>query len=261
MKELIIRCSSLGRLMADDKGSTITAKQLETLNGLKNKIKLTEKQAELRDALELKLNAKPELSIGAKSFIKEIVLFDKYGIRQEINNKYLDKGLEVEDLSIELASIVLDTGFLMKNDERFTNEYLTGEPDVLEPLIDVKSSWSAATFPFFDDTLKNKLYEWQLKGYMMLTGKKEAWLVYALINTPMQLVEDEMRRVSWKRGELGEVSEEVEREVLSFHTFDDIPVEKRVKAFKVEYTEADEKKIIEKVELARKYYNSIYDSI
>ena len=149
----------------------------------------------------------------------------------------------------------------MKNEQRFNNDYLTGEPDVLEPLIDVKSSWSAATFPFFDETLKNKLYEWQLKGYMMLTGKKESWLVYALINTPMQLVEDEMRRVSWKRGELGEVSAEVEREVIGFHTFDEIPIEKRVKAFKVEYTEADEQKIIEKVELAKEYYKSIYESI
>lgn len=59
MKELKIRASQLGKLMATDSKTSITEKQLVTLNGLLAKIKLTEKQAELRDTLLLKRDAEP----------------------------------------------------------------------------------------------------------------------------------------------------------------------------------------------------------
>ena len=103
MSELKIRASQLGRIMSDDAKNKISDKQLLTLEGLLSKIKLTEKQAELRDVLLLKRDAKPELSTGAKTYIKELWLEDNYGIKQEINSKYLTKGNDVEDLSIQLV--------------------------------------------------------------------------------------------------------------------------------------------------------------
>ena len=259
MKDLKIRASALGRIMTKDNATTITAKQLETLNGLLTKIKLTEKQAELRDVLELKRDAKPELSTGAKTYIRELKLFNDYGIRQEISSRYIDKGNEVEHLSIELAETMLEEGELFKNDEYFENDFIHGTPDVVTDnvVIDVKSSWSAATFPFFDETLKNSTYEWQLKAYMWLTGLTTSYLCYCLVPTPQILIEDEMRRVSWKRGEMGDVSEEVEKEVLEFHNLDKIPLWERVKSFKVELTGEDIAQIKERVEAAREYYNSL----
>jgi hypothetical protein len=259
MRDLKIRASSLGRIMTLDNSSTITAKQLATLNGLLTKIKLTEKQAELRNSLEAKRDAKPVLSTGAKSYIRELHLYITKGIRQEINSKYIDKGNEVESLSIELAGIMLDKKGLFKNDEYFENEYLMGTPDVIteDSVIDVKSSWSAATFPFYDTELKNKVYEWQLKAYMMLTGKTVSYLCYCLVPTPETLILDEMRRVSWKRGEMGEVSEEVENDVRAYFDLSKIPEFDRVKTFKVELTEEDKEKIKMHVELAREYYNTL----
>jgi hypothetical protein len=259
MKYLKIRASSLGRLMSNDKDTSITDKQLVTLNGLLDKIKLTEKQAELRDVLLLKRDAKPELSTGAKSYVKELYQYHEYGIRQEINSKYIDKGNEVEDLAIELAGITLEFEGLEKNENYFTNGFVHGTPDVCndEVLIDVKSSWSAATFPMFDTKLKNTIYEWQLKAYMWLTGHKESYLVYCLVPTPEELILDEMRRVSWKRGELGEVSIETEAEVRAYFDISNIPTQKRVKSFKVELTEKDVADIKIKVNLARKYYKQI----
>lgn len=259
MKDLKIRASSLGRIMTLDNSSTITDKQLATLKGLLAKIKLTEKQAELRNSLEAKRDAKPVLSTGAKSYIRELHLYITKGIRQEISSKYIDKGNEVESLSIELASIMLDKKGLFKNDEYFENEYLMGTPDVIteDSVIDVKSSWSAATFPFYDTELKNKVYEWQLKAYMMLTGKTVSYLCYCLVPTPETLILDEMRRVSWKRGEMGEVSEEVENDVRAYFDLSKIPEFDRVKTFKVELTEEDKEKIKMNVELAREYYNTL----
>ena len=46
-----IRCSELGLIMSDDSRTTITTKQLERLQELESKIKLTEKQALERNTL------------------------------------------------------------------------------------------------------------------------------------------------------------------------------------------------------------------
>lgn len=259
MKELKIRASSLGRLMSSDSATTITDKQATELKRLEGLIKLTEPQAKLRDKLQLKRDAPPELSTGAKTYVKELFMYHEYGVRQEINSKYLDKGNAVEDASIELAGILLDHHDLKKNDEYFENDYIHGTPDVCndEVLIDVKSSWSASTFPFFDDKLKNTIYEWQLKAYMWLTGRVESYLVYCLVPTPEDLILDEMRRVSWKKLEGMEVSIETEAEVRAYFDITNIPVEKRVKSFKVELTEKDVASMKKNVYLARKYYKQI----
>ena len=257
MKDLLIRASALGKLMCDTKNK-ITEKQLLTLQGLLSKIKLTEKQAELRDALLLKRDAKPELSKGAESYVCELWLENNYGIKQNICNKYIDKGNEVEDLSIELVESMMDKGRLFKNEEYFKNDYVHGVPDVITNthIIDVKSSWSASTFPFFEKELTNKNYEWQLKAYMWLTNIHKAYLSYCLVPTPEHLIQDEIRRISWKRGEI-DVTDETEDEVREFHNLDKIPIWERVKSFEVILTGEDIKKMKDKVTLAREYYNTL----
>ncbi len=91
------------------------------------------------------------LSQTTKSYIKELVLEHKYGIRKEINSRYLDKGNMVENESIELTERVLDLDLIVKNESYFENEFICGTPDIImgDTIIDVKSSWSAHTFPFF----------------------------------------------------------------------------------------------------------------
>ena len=259
MAELKIRASSLGKIMSDDPKNKISEKQLLTLEGLLSKIKVTDKQAELRDVLLLKRDAKPELSTGAKTYIRELWLEENFGIKQEINSCYIDKGNQVEDLSIELAETMLELGRMYKNDEYFENNYVKGTPDVVTDthIIDVKSSWSAATFPFFDETLSNKNYEWQLKAYMWMSNIHKSFLSYCLVPTPDVLVEDEMRRISWKRGEAGEVSQEVENEVRAFHNLEAIPIINRIKSFEVTLNSDDIVKMKEKVTLAREYYNTL----
>jgi len=193
-----------------------------------------------------------------KTYIQELVLRDKYGIQKEFSSRYTDKGNEVEDKSIELCNNVLDLGFLWKNEDYFENDYITGTPDVNTEnvLLDVKSSWDATTFPFFESELPNKDYFYQLQGYMWLTGKEKSLLCYCLINTPPLIVEDEIRREHWKLHLIDE-DLHLREHVLKKHNFDHIPMEKRIRVYEVEKDEQVIETLKEKIELAREYYEML----
>lgn len=202
------------------------------------------------------------LSETAKTYVHDLVLEEKYGIKKEFSSRYTDKGNEVEEIGIALVNEVLNYKFIYKNYEFFENEWVKGTPDVNtdEVLLDVKCSWDATTFPFFDTEVPNKDYFFQLQGYMWLTGKQESILAYCLINTPFQMVEDEIRRAHWKFN-LIEENTELRKEVESKHIFDHIPEHKRVKYWFIRRDEAVIEKIKERVELCREYYNLLMKTI
>lgn len=202
------------------------------------------------------------LSETAKTYVHDLVLEEKYGIKKEFSSRYTDKGNEVEEIGIALVNEVLNYKFIYKNYEFFENEWVKGTPDVNteEVLLDVKCSWDATTFPFFDTEVPNKDYYFQLQGYMWLTGKQESILAYCLINTPFQMVEDEIRRAHWKFN-LIEENTELRKEVESKHVFDHIPEHKRVKYWFIRRDESVIEKIKERVELCREYYNLLMKTI
>jgi hypothetical protein len=198
------------------------------------------------------------LSQTAKSYIEDLFNELEFGYRKEFSSRYTDKGLEMEDEAIQFASEQFDWEFVVKNTERFTNDYITGEPDINTDslLADIKCSWSLDTYPMFEADLKNKDYYWQLQGYMWLTDKTQAELVYCLMNTPLQIVEDEVRRAHWKAGLIDE-DIDLRHEVQLKHNYDNIPSKLRVKRYIVERDEKAIEKIIEKVEIAREYYKML----
>jgi hypothetical protein len=219
---MIVRCSSLGKLMTEPRSKSEV------------------------------------LSQTAKSYIEDLFNELEFGYRKEFSSRYTDKGLEMEDEAIQFASEQFDWDFVVKNTERFTNDYITGEPDINTDnlLADIKCSWSLDTYPMFEAEMKNKDYYWQLQGYMWLTGKAEAELVYCLMNTPLQIVEDEVRRAHWKAGLIDE-DIDLRHEVQLKHNYDNIPSKLRVKRYIVERDEKAIEKIIEKVEIAREYYKML----
>jgi hypothetical protein len=203
------------------------------------------------------------LSQTTKSYILELAIQEKYGIYKEFWSRYTDKGIEVEDEAIKLVGEVLNVGFIYKNEERITNEYITGVPDVnTDVLIDVKSSWDAFTFfeKVVEDELKNKDYYYQLQGYMWLTDKQEALLCYCLIDTPLQIVEDEIRREHWKQNLISE-SDDVRAYIEDKHTFGHIPKEKRVKTHVVKRDDEVIEAIKTRIEECREYYNNLIQLI
>ena len=200
------------------------------------------------------------LSQTAKTYVEEQVLQAKYGIVKTFNSRYTDKGNLVEDESIKLASDVLDLGFILKNDEHFSNDWVMGTPDVNtdDILLDVKSSWDATTFPFFATEIPTKDYYYQLQGYMWLTGKQKSLLVYCLVNTPLDMVQDEIRRAHWNANLLEESLDLID-EVQKRHNFDHIPDNRRVKFFEVKRDDEVIEQIKERVELCREYYETLYN--
>ena len=198
------------------------------------------------------------LSKTAKSYIEKLFKEKEFGYYENISSRYLDKGIENEDIAIQMASEVFNWDFVVKNEVRFNNEFVTGEPDILTDnlLADIKCSWDMGTFPMFENEIPNKMYYWQLQTYMMLTDMPQAELVYCLTNTPFQIVEDEVRRAHWKLNLIDE-DLDVREAVQASHNFDHIPTELRVKRFIVEKDEQAFEKIKEKVKLAREYYESL----
>jgi hypothetical protein len=202
------------------------------------------------------------LSQTTKTYLQELAVEEVFGIKKEFSSKYTDKGNEVEDLSIALCNDVLDIGFIYKNEKQYSNDWIIGTPDVNtnEILLDVKSSWDATTFPFFDTELTNKSYFYQMQGYMWLTGKEEALLCYCLVDTPLLIVEDEIRREHWKQN-LIEENLDLRTFVEAKHIFTHIQKEKRLKTFRI----AKDNEVIEaiktKIEQCREYYNDLINKL
>jgi len=131
------------------------------------------------------------LSAGCKTYIKELVKEDLFGYKSTIDSKYLTKGIDMEDTSIDLYNEVHSTLYL-KNTERLSNEFITGECDINaeDKIIDIKSSWSLETFPASPEDVNNKDYEWQLRAYMWLYNKPKAELAYCMVSTPDYLLKE-----------------------------------------------------------------------
>ena len=134
---------------------------------------------------------KETLSAGCKTYIKELVKEDLFNYRTTIDSKYLTKGIDMEDTSIDLYNEVHGTLYL-KNTERLSNEFITGECDINaeDKIIDIKSSWSLETFPASPEDVNNKDYEWQLRAYMWLYDKPKAELAYCMVSTPDYLLKE-----------------------------------------------------------------------
>ncbi len=149
------------------------------------------------------------LSETTKTYIRAVAKQDFYGYNVDLNNKYINKGNLQENDSIALFNSVMFSNY-SKNTERLNNEWLTGEADIVadDQIIDIKTSWSLETFPATSEEGINKLYEWQLRAYMMLYDKNYASLVYCMVSTHPSLLNE------WEN--------------LSLHQVDHIAPEKRI---------------------------------
>jgi hypothetical protein len=198
------------------------------------------------------------LSKTAKTYIEKVFKENELGYIESISSKFLDKGVIMEDVAIQMASEVLNWDFVVKNTQRYSNSYITGEPDICTDtlLADIKCSWNLGTFPMFEDELTNKMYYWQMQSYMWLTGHEQAELVYVLANTPFEIVEDEVRREHWKL-HLIEEDLDVREAVQQIHNYDHIPDALRVKRFIIEKDEQAFERIKEKCILANEYYEQL----
>jgi len=184
---------------------------------------------------------KDELSVGAKTYIAKMAKEFIYGYDERVSNKYMEKGLRVEDASIDLLNAVRLTSYV-KNTERRTNDWITGEADIVDTdkIIDIKSSWCLTTFPVLADQGEDKGYEWQGRAYMMLWDKPKFEIAYCLVSTPEDLI-------GWESPLL--------------HNVDHIHRNLRVTTVQYERDATLEEKIKVKVNAARDYYAQVIQEI
>jgi hypothetical protein len=230
------RCSSLGLIMTDAKSIDDRLLTPEIAEISRKTKKTDDEKLMIQGLLERSLSA------GAKTEIKSMAKEHVYDFKEIITGKYMDKGLIVEDQSIELYNSVFFTNH-KKNTVRLTNEWITGECDIIIPKvrgIDIKSSWSLATFPAVSEDGEDKLYEWQCRGYMMLHKVPEWEVAYCMVNTPDELIKYEQE---------------------SLHFVDHIPEELRITRVIYKRDLALEEKIKRKTEAANAYRTRIVEQI
>jgi hypothetical protein len=209
------------------------------------------------------------LSKTAKTHLLEIYIAEKYGRRKDVQTKQMRKGVEVEDDAIELLAQSIGRP-LIKNTERFTNEFITGHPDVLDltetglKVWDVKSSYDLFTFlGNLPEKLKD-LYYWQLQSYMWLTGATESCIAYCLINTPFGIIEQEKNSLLYRMADV--VTNESPKYLLEAAKlelnmmFDDIDQKERLLLFPVHRNDEDIELIKEKVLKAREFLENIEET-
>lgn len=204
MKEILFRCSSIGKLMT-----------------------------------EPKTKAEGPLSVGAKTYIRSLAAEAIFSVDFEISGKEMEKGIRVEGESIALLNRVRGLN-LSKNEERRSNGFITGECDLYDAAQkrghDLKSSWSVMTFPICEKDCEDKLYEWQMRGYMALWDAQEWEVNYALVDTPEDLMK-------W--------------EPMQLHAVSHIPECMRLTTWMLTRDMEKEAAIFEKVKHAREYFAQV----
>jgi hypothetical protein len=204
------------------------------------------------------------LSKTAQKHLLDVYIAEKYGRKKDIQTKQMKKGIEVEQDSIDLLSMYLKMPF-SKNDKRFTNDYITGFPDIIDNdrIIDIKSSYDLWTFIGNIPDKLDSLYHWQMQSYMWLTGAKNAVIAYCLVNTPSSIIEQEKYFLLKKMDVISEESPEYVKEAMKIEfnmSFDDISINERVLLFNVGRNEDDILRIQQKVEKAREFLRELEET-
>jgi hypothetical protein len=185
---------------------------------------------------------KNEMGQTAKSYIKQVAKENFYGYRSQINSKYIEKGLTQEQDSIDLLNTVRFEGYI-KNTVRMVDELMTGECDIItnDSIIDIKTSWSLDTFPVMAEDGYDTIYEWQLRAYMRLYDRPKAELIYCMVTTSNELLNE------WEN--------------LDIHRVDHIAPEKRITVLSFDRDEVKEQEMVDRLQVATEYYNEYYKKL
>jgi len=203
-----------------------------------------------------------------KTYLNDLFVGEIYKIQKEIISKYFEKGIICEQDGRDfLQKIFYKDRFVAKNRERFRNEFIHGEPDVImeDYVYDIKNAYDLFTFGKAHLTWE---YEWQIKGYLYLLNREKGRLFYILADMPDTLLADEEMKLFWQgkftSNDSVEYQEALE-ELRKKFSYSHIPMECRFKVFDVELFETCILTIQNSVNEARKYLNKLakdyYDMI
>lgn len=254
---IIFRCSQLHRLMGNTR-SIDDSLMNDYIVQMKKHCDLVRKRKKIEDYelefiqifdLEVDKLQKQTLSATAKSLVKEIVRGIKHGAPTKFaGSRETEKGNMVEEDAIRF---LMQQEFISveKNTIRYTNDWITGEPDIVGRKIqDAKCPWNYWTMEYFADDIESKSldagYDWQQLGYMWLLRENNEYdpviidiaeLKFILMPTPLSLLR--------------------KYDDVYLHTqfVLDLPAKDRISTYPVKYDQEKVELIKIKVEAARKY--------
>lgn len=229
---------------------------------------LTENQQKELDELIAKRDAPPALSKGAKTAVETIFIEDRFAFRKQISSKYIQKGHMMEDKAIAIIADYFGLQGIEKNETHYTNEYVQGTPDAIARLgfgegfqFDIKNVYYPDRLDGFTDKL-DPIYDWQGKAYNWMLGFDHGFVVKILQNIPKPLLELEVKNL-WKeagRAWNEDIPQSFFDEVAEYFNFEArLPLEDRIRIFKVETTKDDVEQMTNAVTLAREHYATLFD--
>jgi len=231
--QILFRCSSLGKIMTEPKSKS------------------------------------EPLSETTKTYLLEVFIEQKYKRRKEIVNDYIEKGLAMEEDAITQYALLKKEMF-KKNEFTLSNGYIVGTPDTFtgaiirdaDIIIDTKCSFDIFTYYKSITSKLDKMYYWQMQGYMALTSAKEARVVFVLLNTPIGIVEKQLSRLRWDMGVINPDTDEnyqkAAEEIERLAKYDDIPIAERIIEIDVPRNDDDIERIYQRVEQCRDYMNETF---
>ena len=204
----------------------------------------------------------------AKKHVQKIFRELVRGTRDlSITTKYMEKGIEQEDLAINRITKVNGWGAVLNANKlgiELKDQYGTGHPDAIKIAtrlgFDAKCSFTDETFPLHIEELNNTNYIWQAKRLAMMAGFDSWFVCFSLENTPEHLIVKEAWKL-WRDGfNDGELSDSFLDEVRQMHTFDHLPDWARVKTFEVKCTSDDIALAYSRAEIGRDYFMELLEN-
>ncbi|QHJ83840.1 MAG: hypothetical protein [Bacteriophage sp.] len=248
---MLFRCSSLHKLIGTPKNideDLLTQEVISAKNTPASKRNQSQKDI-IKKALDNSLSA------TAKTLVKEMVREKVHNAPYKFNgSKETEKGHLVEESAIRF---LMQNEFITaeKNTKRFSNEWISGEPDVISNHVvyDTKCPWSYWSMPYFKDDIESKSvdagYDIQQIGYIWLLNEngyeiKEAQLKYILMPTPDQLLNKKYDDFS-----------------AHIDFVNDLPAKDRIKTYKIQYDQSIVDLIKIKITSARKYAKELLEQL
>ena len=153
---------------------------------------ITDKQEQELKVLKAKKKAPFQLSATAKSLVAETYLEQRYGFKKVVLTKAIQKGKVQERKAIKFYNDTMPCDdFRVQNTKQYKNDHFIGTPDLdlrgMKLIEDIKCSWDL--WNFFHAQMIDDYYG-QLQVYMDLLGYTKASLVYVLMPTPPDMIQD-----------------------------------------------------------------------
>lgn len=194
--------------------------------------------------------------------VRDFMTAQRFGYEKDFSNKYTKKGIRAEDEAIALVAERYDLGLLFKNEEtKFSpNGKIRGTCDIRrkKQIRDIKCSWSVWTFPWLELEANNPTYVAQGNGYMECWDIDDYVLDYVLIDATEAEITSEYWRKHYSAGIEGdEVDADLYEKTRAQMIFSHLPIEDRIKSFKVDRDENLITKIYNRVDMAREFQQEL----